>query len=291
MPGQRLGQNFLVDEGWRAKIENLLPLRWSDTWIEIGAGRGEITARIAKHVKHVIAVELDSNLAASLKRNTAACENVEVIQRDILTVPFPELFAKITTPIRIYGSIPYYITSPILHLLFENAARIESAHLIVQLEVAVRVASAPAKSEYGYLSVAAQAFSRPAIRMKIPPGAFRPQPKVASAFLELKFPGPAEELGLGRDASEPVGKVFLEFVHACFGQKRKTLANNLRNYFTHGKPYGLQGRKVMEQIAPLLEAASIEPEARAEELSVEQFAALFKAAAAIEPANEASADQ
>lgn len=288
MPGERLGQNFLVDAGWRSKIVQSLPLRWGDTWIEIGAGRGEITQLIAKQVKQVIAIELDANLAAGLRRNTAGSGKIEIIEGDVLTVPFAALFARIDTPIRIYGSLPYYITSPILHLLFGNAHRLESAHVIMQLEVAARVTSKPKSRDYGYLSVAAQAFSEPTLRLRIPPGAFRPQPKVASALVELKFPGPSAGLGLGGTPEDPYAKVFLEFVRGCFAQKRKTLANNLIDYMTHDQGPRKEYRDTPDQVRALLQIAGIAANARAEELTVEQFATLFKIAAAEPEAEEAT---
>lgn len=258
MPGERLGQNFLVDAGWRSKIVQSLPLRWGDTWIEIGAGRGEITQLIAKQVKQVIAIELDANLAAGLRRNTAGSGKIEIIEGDVLTVPFAALFARIDTPIRIYGSLPYYITSPILHHLFRWADRIASIDIVIQLEVAERIAAKPGNRDYGYLSTICQFYTHPKIAFRIPPGAFRPPPKVQSALVKMALPGESSALAIAAPEK------FFGFLQLCFALKRKTLRNNLL------------GATSDDRIHEALENAGARSDARAEQLSLSQFAVIFK---------------
>jgi 16S rRNA (adenine1518-N6/adenine1519-N6)-dimethyltransferase len=266
-----LGQNFLGDAAWRKRIVEVLPIHAGDTWVEIGAGHGEMTEFLAKRVTHVIAIELDAQLAAGLRKRAAEWPNVTIVESDVLNADLGELAGA--APFRVYGNIPYYITSPILHRIFALPRHAKSAHLVMQLEVAERLVSPPGHREYGYLSVATQFYSTPQIQLKIPPGAFRPPPKVDSALVTLTFPGPGAQLRL-RDT-----QAFMEFVQLCFAQKRKTLVNNLRAKFSEKKPRR-QGasRSVSEpDLMKVLREAEISAKARAEELSVAQLAELFRA--------------
>lgn len=264
MAGQRLGQNFLADATWRERIAALLRVRADETWVEIGAGHGEMTEHLAAAAAHVTAIELDPPLVAGLRERAKAWPNVRVAAGDVLTLDLAELAGA--ERFCVYGNLPYYITSPILHLLFASAERIVSAHVVMQLEVAERVVSAPGHREYGYLSVASRYFARPQIALKIPPGAFRPAPKVWSALVTLEFPGTAAELGMNASGDED--GAFLTFVQACFAQKRKKLANNLRAMAGEDFDAG--------KVAGLLSAVEIAPGARAEELSVAEFVRLFR---------------
>ena len=161
---------------------------------------------------------------------------------------------------RVYGNLPYYITSPILHQLFGYADRIASIHIVIQLEVAERIVARPGHREYGYLSAACQFYTHPRIALKIPPGAFRPPPKVQSALVEMTLPGERQNL---RITDEPK---FLKFIQLCFGQKRKTLRNNLR---------AISFRR--ENPRDALKSNDLRPDVRAEQLTLAQFAAIFEA--------------
>jgi 16S rRNA (adenine1518-N6/adenine1519-N6)-dimethyltransferase len=270
-----LGQNFLGDPAWRKRIAEGLPIHAADTWLEIGAGHGEMTEFLAQRATRVIAIELDAQLAAGLrKRAKEDWPNVSVVESDVLIADLAQLAAE--NPFRIYGNIPYYITSPILHRIFALPRQPQSAHLVMQLEVAERLVSPPGHREYGYLSVATQFYSAPQIQLKIPPGAFRPPPKVDSALVTLNFPGANAKLQIRDDAA------FMDFVQLCFAQKRKTLTNNLRAKFAKKKP----SRKNSSTTAPtfdlqeILRSADISATARAEELTIVQFASLFHALSA-----------
>jgi 16S rRNA (adenine1518-N6/adenine1519-N6)-dimethyltransferase len=153
--------------------------------------------------------------------------------------------------------LPYYITSPILHHLFRWAGQISSIHIVVQLEVADRIVARPNVRDYGYLSTFCQFYAQPKIALRIPPGAFRPPPKVKSALVSMTLPGERAHLNLADE------KRFLEFVQACFAQKRKTLRNNLLAIASN------------EEIHEALAVAKLRPDARAEQLTLAQFAALF----------------
>jgi 16S rRNA (adenine1518-N6/adenine1519-N6)-dimethyltransferase len=267
MARQRLGQHFLYDAGWREKIARAIrvsrhsherpeTLEKPYCWIEIGAGHGEMTEFLAATGAPVYAVELDAPLIARLRQLAAKFPNLTIVPGDVLETDLAAIAGG--RRIRLYGNLPYYITSPILHRFFEIADIIDEIHIVIQLEVAFRLAARPATKDYGYLSVLTQYFSTPSITLKLPPGAFRPPPEVASALVSLKLPGQNAGLGISEEAA------FMDFVKLCFAQKRKTLVNNLRAL---AAPH-----KVKEILAELGLVAA----ARAEELPVAQLAALFQ---------------
>ena len=266
MARQRLGQHFLHDAGWREEIARSVgisghPSELSATtaqnacWIEIGAGHGEMTQFLAATGAPVYAIELDPPLIAGLQKLAAKSPNLTIVPGDALEIDLAAIAAG--RRIRLYGNLPYYITSPILHRLFEIAGLIDEIDILIQLEVAVRLVATPATRDYGYLSVLTQYFSKPSIALKVPPDAFRPPPEVESALVSLKLPGENGRLKI-RDDSALMG-----FVKKCFAQKRKTLVNNLRDL-----------------VAPAIVKATLAElglpaAARAEELPVAQLAALF----------------
>jgi len=266
MARQRLGQHFLADAGWREEIarairvspQSIAPSPTGNSaefyWIEIGAGHGEMTERLASTGAPVHAIELDAQLAATLKQLAKRFPNVEVVSADILESDIAKIAAG--KRVRIYGNLPYYITSPILHHLFASADLIDEIHIVVQHEVALRLAAQPGTRDYGYLSVLTQYFSRPELVLEIPRGAFRPPPEVGSALVTLRLPGERAKLPQIDEAS------FLEFVKLCFAQKRKTLVNNLKS------------RVKPELVRETLANLKLRVDARAEQLSVANLAAL-----------------
>jgi len=262
---QRLGQHFLVDAGWRARVLESLHASPEDAWIEIGAGRGEMTAELLRHTRSVFAIEKDPPLVHHLRRLAGEAPSLTIILADILKVDLGSLILRASQSVAagrvsIYGSLPYYITSPILHALFPFAARLAGIHVVVQWEVAERLVAQPGKRDYGYLSVATQFYAKPAIVLRIPPGAFRPPPRVTSALVRMSAPGAGAQL----DVTD--SKEFLGFAQACFAQKRKKLLNNL---------LALASRA---QATAWLDAAGAPAAARAEQLSLAQLAAVWRAA-------------
>jgi len=254
MSPERLGQHFLTDKSWQERIARSIRMD-NGVWVEIGAGHGEMTTRLAQRASRLFAVELDPPLARRLREVTAPSTNVEIVESDVMAVDFGKLTGG--ERFSVYGNLPYYITSPILHRLFEHAERIAAIHIVIQLEVAVRIVAQPGRRDYGYLSVASQWFGRPDIEFRIPPGAFRPPPKVASALVSFRMPGSRENNPVADETA------FLDFVKECFAQKRKTLRNNLRS-------------RLGSRTEGILQAAALRPDARAEQLTVPQFAALFR---------------
>ncbi|MGH9787658.1 MAG: 16S rRNA (adenine(1518)-N(6)/adenine(1519)-N(6))-dimethyltransferase RsmA [Candidatus Acidiferrales bacterium] len=254
-----LGQHFLRDPGARQKILYFLKCRPEDGWLEIGAGHGEMTLLLAGTGARVVGVERDARLAAELRPQLAALANVQLLEADILKVSLEALAQEHGVERwRVYGNLPYYITSPILHQLFQARTVVGDIHIVIQREVAERLCAAPGNRDYGYLSVATQFYTQPEILMAVPRGAFRPPPKVESSLVRLVPPGKSAALGIEDDAA------FLRFVQACFRQKRRTLRANLRARY---------GARVEKALAAL----ELAPRARAEELWLEQLAALYRA--------------
>jgi len=267
MSRQKLGQHFLNNPAWQHRILEKLPDAPNDIWVEIGAGQGQLTRHLAaKSARRLIAIETDpllvENLRAQIAAHPAQWPNVEIAEGDVLSLDLLDLARRgglaENEKFRVYGNLPYYITSPILHHLFQWADRIASIHIVIQFEVAQRIAARPGTRDYGYLSVACQYYTHPEIALKIPPGAFRPPPKVDSALVSMSLPGQRATIGIRDDAA------FLRFVQACFAHKRKTLRNNL---------LALAGD---ESVRQTMAEAGLPPEARAEELPVEKFAILWR---------------
>jgi 16S rRNA (adenine1518-N6/adenine1519-N6)-dimethyltransferase len=260
MARQRMGQHFLGDPAWRQRILKILSPGANELWIEIGAGHGEMTQLLAGDGRRVFAIEADTRLAEDLqeKVHSRASEwpDVEIISADVLTFDFQKVLSGNS---RVYGNLPYYITSPILHHLFDFAAQIQSIHIVIQLEVAERIAAPPGRREYGYLSALCQFYTNPEIVLRIPPGAFRPPPRVKSALVRMTLPGEGARLKVTNE------KLFLKFVQGCFGQKRKILRNNLRSLASDQK------------IQEAMKDCGLRPDARAEQLTLAQFASLFAA--------------
>jgi 16S rRNA (adenine1518-N6/adenine1519-N6)-dimethyltransferase len=259
MSRQKLGQHFLGDAGWRKRIAENLHLKAGQTWVEIGPGHGELTRLIAGEGRRVVAIEADTALAQGLESAISTSPNewpgISVVTGDVLQT---DVGALVDGVFHVYGSLPYYITSPILHHLFRWADRIASIHIVIQLEVAERIAAEPNSRDYGYLSTLCQFYAHPKIAFRIPPGAFRPPPKVQSAMVQMTLPGEAAALGIERPEK------FFGFLRVCFAQKRKTLRNNLL------------GTSSDDRIQKALADAGARPDARAEQLTLAQFASIFK---------------
>lgn len=266
MARQKLGQHFLADEGWREEIarairvspESIAPTSAGKTaeycWLEIGAGHGEMTEHLAATGAAVHAIEFDALLAGALKRLARRFPNLDVLSADVLESDIGKIAGGKRA--RVYGNLPYYITSPILHHLFASADLIDEIHIVIQHEVALRLAARPGTRDYGYLSVLTQYFSRPELVLEIPRTAFRPPPEVSSALVTLRLPGERARI------EQVDAEGFLEFVKLCFAQKRKTLVNNLKSL--------VAPELVREALAKL----NLRSDARAEQLSVADLAAL-----------------
>jgi 16S rRNA (adenine1518-N6/adenine1519-N6)-dimethyltransferase len=252
----RLGQNFLVDAQAIERIAASLGNLSSRTVVEIGSGAGAITGALAARAAHVLAIELDGDLAAHL-RGEFPGSRVTVIQQDVLDFDFAAASAFAGERLRVFGNLPYYITSQILLKLADSHASLDRAVLMVQREVADRVTADPGSRNYGLLSVTVQMYG-PAERLfTLPPASFSPPPDVHSTVFRWKFAPRFAALAVDESS-------FLRLVRTAFAQKRKTLANNLR-------AAGISP----EAVSAALANAAINPQARAESLSIEAFAALW----------------
>jgi 16S rRNA (adenine1518-N6/adenine1519-N6)-dimethyltransferase len=265
----KLGQHFLASEDYARRIVDAVGDISQSTVLEIGPGRGILTSLLAKQARRLIAVELDRVLAAQLRLKFGMAPNVEIIEGDILSIDFDSLFGPKPglgrpgiemkpQPGKVVGNLPYYITSDILLRLFEFSKYFESLVIMVQREVAERIASEPGGREYGMLSATAQLYAKVERLFTLPPGAFVPPPKVHSTVLRLTVAPKLERLGIS-------GEAFTDFLRLSFGQKRKTLWNNLKLKYPEA------------QLRVALGEASVKPSARAETLSLEKSAAIFRA--------------
>jgi 16S rRNA (adenine1518-N6/adenine1519-N6)-dimethyltransferase len=265
----KLGQHFLADDSAALQIIEALGDISQSTILEIGPGRGALTTLLAKRARRLIAIELDRVLAAQLRMNFSLTPNVEIVEGDILAIDFDSLFGPkpgSTRPgmeqsierVRVIGNLPYFITSDILLRLFEYRRYFDQLILMVQREVAERLAAKPGKSDYGLLSATAQLYARVDSLFTLSPSSFSPPPRVHSTVVRLTIDPKLESLQV-RETE------FISFLKLAFGQKRKTLMNNLKAQYT--APIL---RKAMEE-------ARVKPEVRAEALSLEKSAALFRA--------------
>lgn len=214
-----------------------------------------MTVGLAASGGTVIAVERDPQLASALRERFG--DRVQIVEADILEVSVEELARAAGGKLRVYGSLPYYITSPILRMLFEALEVIQDIHVVVQQEVAERLVASPGSRDYGYLTVLTQYHATPELLFALPRGAFRPSPQVDSALVRLQPSGAGSKLGI-KSRSQ-----FLQFVSHCFRQKRKTLRNNLRGVYP------------IQTIEAALADAGLHARHRAEELPIQALAHLY----------------
>ena len=264
----KLGQHFLKDAAASIRIVESLGDLLHSTVLEIGPGRGALTTLLARRARRVIAVEKDRVLAAQLRMHFSLASNVEVIEGDILAIDLDSLFGPkpgSTRPgmevapqkVRVVGNLPYFITSDILLRLFEYRKYFEVLLLMVQKEVADRLAAKPGTSEYGLLSATAQLYTDVQKLFTLPPGAFAPPPKVYSTVVRMQPSARLEELQVEERA-------FIDFLKISFAQKRKTLWNNLKE------------RYPSDGFDSVMAKTKLKSSARAEELSLEAAAKVFR---------------
>jgi 16S rRNA (adenine1518-N6/adenine1519-N6)-dimethyltransferase len=242
-----LGQHFLVDAGALADIVDAAELSGADDVLEIGPGPGALTQRLAPRARSVTAVELDERMVAVATEAVGAAPNVRIIRADALGV---DLFALGPPPTRIVANLPYQITSPLLHRFLADARRPPLIVVLVQEEVARRMAASETERERSFLSVFVQCFAEPRLVRRVPAGAFRPAPKVSSAVVALRARAAPAFAPLDQAA-------FLRFVSDVFRHRRKQLRAAL-----------VQAGIPREEATRALEAAGIAPEKRPEETSV-----------------------
>jgi len=271
----RIGQHFLADDSAAARIVNALGDISQSTVLEIGPGRGALTSLLASRSRRLISIELDRVLAAQLRMKFSNAPNVEIIEGDILAIDFHTLFGPKPgasrpglvhkpEPAHVVGNIPYYITSDILLRIFEFRQYFSTIVIMVQREVADRITAKPGGSDYGLLSATAQLYANVEKLFTLQPGAFSPPPKVQSTVIRLTIAAKLANLDVAEDG-------FVEFLKLSFGQKRKTLWNNLKS------------RYEPDVLRAALQKTGVKPTVRAEALSLEKTAALFRALTTVNP--------
>ena len=269
----KLGQNFLSDRNLASKIVEAAGDISQKRVLEIGPGRGVLTDVLAQRAGRVIAIEIDRVLAAQLRMKYALRPNVEIIEGDILKIdlgtllgPRPGALAGVTPrkpePVRVVGNIPYYITSDILLRLFAFHSLFDCIVIMMQKEVAERVVAKPGTRDYGLLSATAQLYAKAEDLFTLPPGAFNPPPKVYSSVIRLVIAPQFEKLKVPE-------REFIDFLKLSFGQKRKTLVNNLKETYAAAA------------VQSAIKKAGVRPDVRAEAVPLEKAAAIFRALSAI----------
>jgi 16S rRNA (adenine1518-N6/adenine1519-N6)-dimethyltransferase len=249
VPRKRFGQNFLVSPGVVARIIDALALARDDRVVEIGPGRGALTAPLLDRLNHLVVIEIDRDLAAALRARFPP-ERLGLHQGDALVFDF----CSLGSDLRVVGNLPYNISSPLLFHLADTSACLRDCHFMLQREVVERMAAAPGSKVYGRLSVMLQYRFEVRKLMRVSAGAFSPVPQVESAFVRL-----APHRVLPHPATDEAR--FGALVAQAFSQRRKTLRNALRELLS----------------ADQIRAAGIDPSLRPEMLSVEEFVRLANA--------------
>ena len=258
---KKFGQNFLIDTHVLDKIIRSAEITKDDFVLEIGPGIGTMTQYLACAAREVVAVEIDKALIPILEDTLSSYDNVTVINEDVLKLDIVKLAQERNggKPIKVVANLPYYITTPIIMGLFESHVPVQSITVMVQKEVADRMQVGPGTKDYGALSLAVQYYAKPYIAANVPPNCFMPRPKVGSAVIRLEC---HEEPPVQVEDE----KLMFRIIRASLNQRRKTLANGLKN----SPEISLSREGIEQAIAELGKGASV----RGEALNLEEFATL-----------------
>lgn len=258
---KKFGQNFLIDTYVLEKIIDSAGVTKDDFVLEIGPGIGTMTQYLCERAREVMAVEIDDKLIPILADTLSAYDNVTVVNEDILKLDIDQIAREHNAgkPIKVVANLPYYITTPIIMGLFESHVPVDSITVMVQKEVADRMQTGPGSKDYGALSLAVQYYAKPEIVANVPPNCFMPRPKVGSAVIRLT-----------RHQNPPVTakdeKLMFRIIRASFNQRRKTLANGLKN--------SQELNYTKEQVEAAISECGLPLNIRGETLTLEQFAKL-----------------
>ncbi len=256
-----LGQNFLTDEKVLDQIVAGAGIDKDTNVIEIGPGFGTLTQRLCSAAKKVVCIEIDSSAIPILEKNLEECDNLKIINADVLKVNLQKIIDEEFDggSVKIAANLPYYITTPIIMHILESKLKVDSLTVMIQKEVADRISAKPATKDYGALGVAVNYYSLPEVIVNVPPSSFIPQPKVWSTVirLEIRDEAPVE-------VNDEKG--YFKVVKAAFGQRRKTLLNALSN--SPAIPLDKEG------VLGALKACLIDEKRRGETLSLQEFADL-----------------
>ena len=258
---KKLGQNFLIKRGIVDEIVKAADLQEGEPVLEIGPGIGTLTQGLAQSGAHVTAIELDTRLLEVLDTTLAQYSNVTIVHGDVLKLDVPSIMHH--EPFKVVANLPYYITTPIIMSLLESRLPIERLVVMVQKEVALRMVAKPGTKDYGARSVAVQYYTKPDIVLDVPPKSFLPAPAVTSSVIRcvLRDKPPVDVID---------EKLFFRVVKAGFAQRRKTFANTM-------KTTGLSKDRIEE----LLAKANIDGQRRGETFTLQEFADVANAWAAL----------
>ncbi len=256
LPKRSLGQNFLVHQGTIETIVELSGIQPGDRVVELGAGLGAMTGELSKKASRVIGLEIDERLIKWVREKRPLAGNVELRHSDILRVSFQGLAEEMGGTLKIIGNLPYNISSQVVFKLIEERNYINRATLMFQKEVAERLVSRPGSKAYGILSVVTGYCADVTRLMDIPPGLFRPRPKVTSTLIQMEFRKP---IIIATDFA-----FFKNIVRQAFQKRRKKLINALKGLSSFSQ----------DEILHALEICGIDPGYRAEVLSIENFVTL-----------------
>ena len=255
---KKFGQNFLTDHNILTKITQTAELSKEVNVIEIGPGIGSLTQYLLEEAAEVMAFEIDKSLIPILEETMAPYDNFTLVSADILKVDLLseiQKFKNPNLPIKVVANLPYYITTPILMHLIESKIPFSEFVVMMQKEVADRIAASPKTKAYGSLSIAVQYYTEAKIALNVPKTVFIPAPNVDSSVVKLTK---REQPAVAVENED----FFLEIVHAAFKQRRKTIQNNLNQHFND---------LAKEDVTKLLEEAGIVPSRRGETLTIEEF--------------------
>ncbi|MCV9878362.1 16S rRNA (adenine(1518)-N(6)/adenine(1519)-N(6))-dimethyltransferase RsmA [Brenneria izbisi] len=248
---KRFGQNFLSDHFVIDSIVSAIYPQRGEAIVEIGPGLGALTTPVGERIDHFTVIELDRDLAARLETHPTLQDKLTIIQQDAMTIDFSDLAEQAGQPLRVFGNLPYNISTPLMFHLFRYTQSIRDMHFMLQKEVVNRLVAGPNNKAYGRLSVMAQYYCQIIPVLEVPPSAFKPAPKVDSAVVRLvphaEVPYPVKDI-----------RVLSRITTEAFNQRRKTLRNSLGNLFTP------------EQLTEL----GVDPGSRAENVTVEQYCRL-----------------
>lgn len=248
---KRFGQNFLQDDSVIENIVAAIQPKKDQQLVEIGPGLAALTLPISDRLDRLTVIEIDRDLAGRLIANPFLKNKLTVIEQDAMTVNFTELSEKLGQPLRVFGNLPYNISTPLMFHLFEYTHAISDMHFMLQKEVVNRLVAGPNSKTYGRLSVMAQYYCQIIPVLEVPPSAFKPAPKVDSAVVKLiphkNIPYPVDDI-----------KSLSRITTAAFNQRRKTIRNSLNSVFT------------TEQLTEL----NIDLDLRAENLTLQQYCEL-----------------
>lgn len=258
---KKLGQNFLIKRGIVDEIVHAAELTPGEPVLEVGPGIGTLTQGLAQSGADVTAIELDRRLLEVLDTTLASYDNVRIVHGDVLKLDVPTIMNH--KPFKVVANLPYYITTPIIMSLLESKLPIERLVVMVQKEVALRMVAKPGTKDYGALSVAVQYYTEPDIVLDVPPKSFLPAPAVTSSVIRcvLRDKPPVDVID---------EKLFFRVVKAGFAQRRKTFANTM-------KTTGLSKDRIEE----LLAKANIDGQRRGETFTLQEFADVANAWAAL----------